>query len=375
MVGSQSLQLAQRPRIVFVVMSAVAPAATVDQLATALAPHTVLVHHDFSQQPDFGLASPNTVFVPHPVRTGWGVFGFVDGIFRSIEHALDELDFDYLQLLSPSCLPIKPLAAFEAVANGPLPAHYGAIDLLADPDCLMSVGWRAFTPMGTFRHRVARRLSRDYFGDRWERRDEAGVWLRGGEKSGLLPTLTRGAMRALSNPRIGRHRFDDALRPYYGSVWFGARTAVVRQLLEGFQRPEIREFFSRMHLSEEFLVPTLLKQAAPLHGPLNHFVHRFNEAHPGILLEEHLGTLRAQPAYFARKFPSDPCERVRLRVLQELCAPDRAQQPPTTRGQGGEAAPGESQSIGTPGQSGGSVHRRSQGAPLTASPTQRHASG
>lgn len=322
------------------VMSAVAPAATVDQLARALAPHTVLVHHDFSQQPDFRLEAPNTRFVPNPARTGWGVFGFVEGIFRSIEHALGDLDFDYLQLLSPSCLPVKPLQDFEAVAGGAQVAHFGAIDLLADHDCLMSVGWRAFTPAGTLRHRVVRRLSHDYFGDHWERRDEAGVWLRGGEKAGLLPALTRGALRALSNPRIGRHRFDDALRPYYGSVWFGARTAVVRELLDGFRRPGIRDFFSRMHLSEEFLVPTLLMQAAPDHGPLNHFVQRFDEAHPGILVEEHLDMLRAQPACFARKFPAEPDARVRLRVLQELCstagfshdvAPRRGPSPQATR--------------------------------------------
>ncbi len=327
MSASPQGQESRRPRIVFVVMSAVAPAATLDQLARALAPHTVLVHHDFSQQPEFRLAAPNVRFVPEPARTGWGVFGFVEGIFRSIAHALDEIDFDYLQLLSPSCLPVKPMAAFEAVAGGPQAAHYGAIDLLADHDCLMSVGWRAFTPAGTLRHRVARRLSRDYFGDHWERRDEAGVWLRGGEKQGLLPALTRGAMRALSDPRIGRHRFDGDLRPYYGSVWFGARRTVVRSLLDSFRSPGLKEFFSRMHLSEEFLVPTLLMQAAPEHGPLNHFIQRFDEAHPGILVEEHLDMLRAQPACFARKFPAEADARVRQRVLQELCAPEDAARP------------------------------------------------
>ena len=41
------------PRIVFVVMSAVSKPGTIDQLARALAPHLVLVHHDFSQTPDF----------------------------------------------------------------------------------------------------------------------------------------------------------------------------------------------------------------------------------------------------------------------------------------------------------------------------------
>ena len=66
-----------RPRIVFVLMSAVAQPETVDQLAQALAPHVVLVHHDFSQTPHFPLSAPNVRFVPDPVRTGWAQFGFV----------------------------------------------------------------------------------------------------------------------------------------------------------------------------------------------------------------------------------------------------------------------------------------------------------
>ncbi|MFB2350981.1 hypothetical protein, partial [Priestia megaterium] len=118
--------------------------AVVDQLADALAPHTVLVHHDFTQQADFPLKAPNVRFVPNPVRTGWAVFGFVEGIFLTLRHALAELDFDYLQLLSPSCLPIKPMAQFEAHAMGSALAHFDCIDLLADHDALMSVGYRAF---------------------------------------------------------------------------------------------------------------------------------------------------------------------------------------------------------------------------------------
>src|SRR5690349_6558018 len=96
------------PRIVFVIMSAVDKACVVDQLARALAPHTVLVHHDFSQTTPFVLSAPNARFVPNPRRTGWGVFGFTEGVFHSLRYALDKEPFDYLQTLSPTCLPIKP---------------------------------------------------------------------------------------------------------------------------------------------------------------------------------------------------------------------------------------------------------------------------
>src|SRR5262249_1336799 len=149
--------------------------------------HTVLVHHDFSQQPQFPLTAPNALFVPAPVATGWGVFGFVDGIFHSLRHAISELDFEYLQLLSPTCLPIKPMAEFELHVGRQVPAHFDCIDLLADREALMSVGYRAFTPAGSLRHRLARRLSIEYFGPKHGRREEAGIWLRSGGRTGPLP--------------------------------------------------------------------------------------------------------------------------------------------------------------------------------------------
>jgi len=301
-------------------MSAVAPAAVVDQLARALAPHTVLVHHDFSQQPQFPLAAPNTLFVPAPLRTGWGNFGFVDGIFHSLRHAISELDFEYLQLLSPTCLPIKPLQQFEAHVGRRAEAHFDCVDLLADRDALMSVGYRAFTPDGSLRHRVARRLSSEYFGTAHGRREEAGIWLRSGGRTGPLSWAAHGFLRALSLPGLGRHIFDSSLRPYYGSVWFGARRAVVRAMVDRFDRQGVRDYFSRLRIAEEFLVPTLLMQVAgPAKGPMNHYVHVFDEAHPGILVEDDLDMLRAQATFFARKFPGHATARVRLRVLQELC--------------------------------------------------------
>lgn len=308
------------PRILFVVLSAVAPAATVDQLAKSLAPHKVLVHHDFSQQPQFVLHAPNTAFVPNPVRTGWAVFGLVDAMFHSLRHALAEHDFDYIQLMSPSCLPIKPLAEFEAHVSGPADAHFDCIDLLADHDAFMSVAYRAFTPEDSLRHRITRRLTSEYFGPAHARRDEAGVWLRSGGRRGVLPWIGYGLMKALSNPVVGRHLFDSSFKPYYGSAWFGARRHVARAMVEGFERPGVRDYFSRLRIAEEFLLPTLLMQiVGESRGPMNHYVHVFEEAHAGWLAETHLPMLRELPSFFARKFPNEIDARVRLRVLSELC--------------------------------------------------------
>ena len=311
-----------KPNIVFLVMSAVGKPETVDQLARSLAPHTVLVHHDFSQTPDFLLTAPNVRFVPNPKRTGWAFFGFVDGIFHSMKYALANLEFDYLQLLSPSCLPIKPMEAFEAHISGREEAHFDCIDLFADQDALMSVGFRALTPEKSFRHRIVRRLGDAYFGASSGRRDEAGVWLHSGGRKSIVALLALGVFKALSRPSIGQHIFNAKFRPYYGSVWFGASRHVVAAILEKFLHPGVRDYFSQLCIADEFLIPTLLMHVAPAKGPMNHFIQRFDLAHPGKIEDEDMEQLKAIPAFFARKFPDDPAAPIRIRVLAELVSGD-----------------------------------------------------
>lgn len=307
-----------QPKIVFVVMSAINKAETVDQLARALAPHPVLVHHDFAQTAHFPLTAPNVLFVPDAKRTGWAFFGFVDGIFHSLRYALSHLDFDYLQLLSPTCLPIKPIREFEASIAGGAQAHFDCIDLRADHDALMGVGYRAFTPEKTLRFRIARRASDLYYGDSFGRRDEAGIWLRSGGGKGWLAWPASVLVKALSRPSIGRHIFDDTFPPYYGTTWFGARRTVVAGMVEVFSRPGIRDYFSRLCIADEFLIPTLLMQLAATKGPMNHLVGKFDGAHTGSFNESDIEQLRASSAFFARKFPDNPNALVRLRVLDEL---------------------------------------------------------
>jgi hypothetical protein len=307
-----------KPRIVFLLMSAVAPSATVEQLAHALAPHPVLVHHDFSQTPDFTLQAPNVQFVSDPVRTGWAQFGFVDGIFKGLQHALRRLDFDYLQLLSPSCLPIKPLAQFERHVSGPHDAHFEAIDLRRDGDARLSVGYRAWTSEGSLAHRLARRLVGVYYGDSQGRREQAGIWLRTGRSSSAWSALAGWPLHAgasrLNDYRIGPQR----LSLHYGSVWFGARRPVIEALVRAYGRAGLREHFARMHIAEEFLMPSLLMHLGVRRGPMNHRVQRFDGAHPGLFTTEHLNALRQSSAWFARKFPVEPQAAVRQQVLRDL---------------------------------------------------------
>ena len=306
------------PNILFVVMSAVTRPETVEQLARALAPHQVLVHHDFSQTPNFPMSAPNAQFVPEPRRTGWAVWGFTEAVFHSLRHALAHFEFDYLQTLSPTCLPIKTMREFEQHVSGAAQAHFDCIDLLADHDALMSVGYRAFTPEGSLRHRALRRLTRHYFDAATGRRDECGIWLRSGRGRGPVAWVARSALRAFSRSWVGGHPFDETFRPYYGSSWFGARRDIVRALVEQFDRPEIRNHFSRLRIADEFLMASLLMHLVDRKGPMNHLIHRYDEAHVKDFTPDDLEMLRGAPKFFARKFPDDPAAPVRLQVLRDL---------------------------------------------------------
>lgn len=68
-------------RILFGIMSAVHQPETVAALCDALGTgNPILIHHDFTQQADFFVERSNVSFVQDPVKTGWGTWGFTEGI-------------------------------------------------------------------------------------------------------------------------------------------------------------------------------------------------------------------------------------------------------------------------------------------------------
>jgi hypothetical protein len=139
------------------------------------------------------------------------------------------------------------------------------------------------------------------------------------------------AMRAFTHPMIGRHVFDHGFRPYHGSTWFGARRHVVARMVEEFDRPGIRDYFSRIRIADEFLIPSILMRIGAPAGPANHYVHTFDESRTGLLAQEDFETLRQSTAFFARKFADDPDDPLRARVLSELVGLDSIAGDPAAR--------------------------------------------
>jgi hypothetical protein len=302
----------------------------VDELARALAPHRVVIHHDFAQTKDFPIGAHNASFVPKPKRTGWACWGFPEGIFHSLRFVLEHCDFDYLQLLSPTCLPIKPLREFEShVATSGFDANFECVDVGEDLDALMSVGYRAYAPENTLQHRVLRRLAwQGYYGKGVHAvaRPVAGVNLSSRHAPGSGPMqdasarLAVGVMRAWRSARIGRHIFNEQFHPQFGSVWFGARRDIVARIVARFDDREIQEYFSRLRIADEFLVPTLLRYSGARQGPSNHYVNTFVDANPSWFELQDFERIRDSSAFFARKFRDEPSDPIRRRVLEELVA-------------------------------------------------------
>ena len=232
-------------------------------------------------------------FVPNPKRTGWAVFGFTDGIFHSLRYALENLDFDYLQLLSPTCLPIKPLESFEAHVSGPADAHFDCIDLLRDRDALMSVGYRAFTPEKSFRHRVARRLSRRLFRSR----------ARPAGRSRHLAAQRRRPRRACrgSRSRASRRCAGRRLAATSSTIRFARTAARPGSVRAGrssvawwrsFHAPWCATTSAVCASPMSCLIPSLLMHLGIRKGPMNHFIQPFDQAHTGEIHEEAYRQLR-----------------------------------------------------------------------------------
>lgn len=319
-----------RPRIVFGIQSAVHQAGTLAQLATALDGHAIVVHHDFSQQPEFSVEAPNLVFVEDFVRTGWADWGLTVAIERTLEHALKHLSFDYFQLLSPVDLPIRPIAEFEAwVRQDDADFHNDTIALDDDELAFMTFAYRAFAREGSIPYRALWRAREAFFGASYATTNRAGLSLpldlpRNAE--GRLPLEAR-AMQALTHLYVRARRslprslVNDVRGPVHvGGMWFGASRRGCEVLLEALRDPATVARFKPYFCSGEMLFSTVFRRSGLRVGPTNHIVSPFVGARPEWLRLDDLDWLASSGKYFARKFPDDPDAPVRARILERIGA-------------------------------------------------------
>lgn len=314
-------------RLAFGIMSAIHRPSTVAQLADALAPYPVVVHHDFSQQPDFAIASPNAQLVPSPKRTGWANWGYSEGILLLLKHCLEQVEFDYFQLLSPTCLPIKPLREFAAyVGDGRHQANIEWVSLDDDPQVLMHFAYRTYAPDMSLRYRALWRAYLMYGAEGGPRVEKVGLSIPlayHGYESGRMSLRSRAALgfvRLAQRGLLGRHPFGPGLRALTGGTWFGASREVCEYLVRKAAEPEIADYFSRLTQADETLFPTLLGNSGFRIGPSNHLVNVYNGGHPRWFESSDLDRITRSPAYFGRKFPDDASAPIRRTVLGRIAS-------------------------------------------------------
>lgn len=320
-------------RIVFGILTARESPAVARQLVDALGPsHPVIIHHDFGKQPDFTVDGSNVHIIQDYVDTAWGTWSLVGAIGQLIRVALRRHTFDYFQLLSGTCMPLRPIAEFESfVGRAAAEVNMDLCNLIHDPLARLSHGFRAYAPRGSFRFRLLCRAREWYVKGRLQtvQHNSLGMWKRMAEPDGRpLPLRARAALRIMAVAERGvlfRHPFRRGFEPYIGSMWFGCTAGVCRYIVARRDDDALERHCQRVLVPDEMYFATLIGNSGFRVGPSNHAVSDFEGSHPRWIDRQTLIPLRATGRFFARKFPDDPDAPARIELRRVL---DRRGRPP-----------------------------------------------
>jgi hypothetical protein len=308
----------------FGILSATEPAGSVAQLVHSLGDDDpIIVHHDYSKQPNFVLPHRRAYLIPDFVETGWGSPGLPRAIFHLIRTALERSRFDYFQLLSASCLPLRPVAELKNhLALHTSPVQADLLNLDADERVLMSHGHRVFCRAEKLASRLLNRSRRWYLGDEPITFQQAnlGIHDRPDPQAQLTAWQWLGKQVHLA-ARVGlldSHPFHGDIVPFVGSLWFCLRRDVCEYLVGQEQSNPFVPYLMGLKVCDEILFPTLLGNSGFGIAPSNHLVNDFIGSHPRTFDERDLPTLAGSNKFFARKFSTDRTDLPRRRVLTRL---------------------------------------------------------
>lgn len=313
-------------KTVFGVLSAIAPASTVADLARALGDDAlVLVHHDWSQQPEFALQARNIEFVDDPVRTGWANWGLTEAIFKLMETALARHDFDYFQLMTPACMPIRPRSELVAhLQRTHADFHVDHLPLATMPIVEMSHGYRALAAQNSLRYRMLWKAREWYFGRNPPTENLSNLSFPTTSRidlpgsAGMLARLGKRITDLAGHPKAFWHPYSEDFRCHVGCSWFGASRAGCEYLLERRKNRSLMKYFSRISMPGEIMMPTLIANSGLRIAPSNHLLSRFEGARPRPFGLDDLPMLRDNQRFFARKFPEVHDAPIRVAVHEQL---------------------------------------------------------
>jgi|GEM_PF-338290 len=316
------------PSIAFGVLSSKQSASAIDQIAEAVFPHVVYVHHDFSKQPDFAPKSANIRILPHPVATAWGDWSLVEGAFLLMKVAMENPAITHFQLLSEACLPVRPIREFENYLSSQQPDVMIDLLPLQEGNAMFSHGWRYFQESRRAL-RILRRASTWMWGSEVHYRTISSVNLRLTGRSSSLSARWKRAfgrfvIRAFAKS-AQEMMIENGLKHFaIGGQWFGASRRAVKWLLQAREEfAAITKHFQRCHIPDEAYLHTLVLNAQlaglPLRVfPTNHALFWDGcGSGPDMLTDADLSRIRASRKFFARKFPLIPEEAIRQAFLQK----------------------------------------------------------
>jgi hypothetical protein len=316
--GKESMQIA------FGILSAKEPEEAVLQLVESLGDEDpIFVHHDYSKQPDFALAHSHAYLIPDYVETSWGSPGLPRAIFHLIRTALARTDFDYFQLLSASCLPLRPIDALRAhLESGRKAIHADVLNLDSDERVMMSHGHRVFCRAEKLASRLLNRSRRWYLGDDPITVQQANLGIH--DRSDPAAQLTawqwlgKQVHHAARLGLLDNHPFHGDMAPLVGSLWFCLRRDVCEYLVEQEESSPLVPYLMGLKVCDEILFPTLLGNSPFDIVPSNHLVNDFIGSHPRPFDARDLQTLTHSDKFFARKFETDLRNDMRQAVLRRL---------------------------------------------------------
>ena len=310
--------------IAFGILSAKECAGSLRQLVLGLGEEDpVFVHHDFSQQRPFNVADTNAYLIPDYIETSWGSADLARAILHLIRIALRRSRFDYFQLLSASCLPLRPVADLRRhLSMGQHAVLADMLNLDIDERVMMSHGHRVFCRAEKLASRLLSRSRRWYLGENPVTLQRANLGLH--ERQDSFAPLTawqwlgKQMHHAARAGMLDNHPFHGTTAPFVGSLWFCLRRDVCEYLLQKEERDPVVVYLMGLKVCDEILFSTLLGNSGFDIQPSNHLVNEFVGSHPRYFEEGDIPTLAGCDRFFARKFRDDPGDPTRQSVLARL---------------------------------------------------------
>ncbi len=318
--------------IVFGLLSCRSSAAAISQFARAVAPHAVIVHHDFSQVPELRINENNVVVLDNPEQTAWGNWSLVAATFKLIEHALGSGEWDYFQLVSESCLPVRPISAFEDYLLDRRPDAMVDMQPLRaeDPVTVMNYGWR-YLPRSSHLTRFARRAGLWWIGTHHTLQARCGGNVKvpattpGTATGRAMRRLGRAISTAFLSRHIGAFPLAGVADCWVGGQWFGvSRATAARLVVQRARTPALEAHFRRCPIPDESYLHTVLAHSKLARiAPGNHVtIWDGGKFGPDQLTLADIPRVVASGRFFARKLALDPSCSVRRQLLQ--CLHDQA---------------------------------------------------